>query len=134
MKIKFRISNFRSIKNAELELALTTFLLGPNGAGKSTIYKALKFLGLNLNNHGKVSKTVFNLDANDHLGGYKDIVYENNTNKDIVLNFDIECHYKEFDHYVDYVWFFDQGSENLNDPNDKDLQTDGSRLGNLGYL
>ena len=52
-------------------------------------------------------------------------MYENNTNKDIVLNFDIECHYKEFDHYVDYVWFFDQGSENLNDPNDKDLQTDG---------
>lgn len=39
---RIKISNFRSIKNAEIELNNTTVLIGPNNAGKTAILEAIK--------------------------------------------------------------------------------------------
>jgi putative ATP-dependent endonuclease of the OLD family len=39
---RIKISNFRSIKNAEIELSNTTVLIGPNNAGKTAILEAIK--------------------------------------------------------------------------------------------
>jgi len=41
----FRVSNFRSIENAEFELAPLTILIGPPASGKSNILDALAFAG-----------------------------------------------------------------------------------------
>ena len=43
MQIKrVTISNFRSIKHAEIELGATTVLIGPNNAGKTAILEAIR--------------------------------------------------------------------------------------------
>ena len=39
---RVRISNFRSIRHADIELGTTTVLIGPNNAGKSAILEALR--------------------------------------------------------------------------------------------
>lgn len=39
---RVRISNFRSIRHADIELSATTVLIGPNNAGKSAILEALR--------------------------------------------------------------------------------------------
>ncbi len=43
--MKIKIENFKSIKNAELELAPLTILIGPPASGKSNILDALAFIG-----------------------------------------------------------------------------------------
>ncbi len=46
---KLRVKNFRSIRDAEIELGHLTALVGPNASGKSNLLDALRFVGDALN-------------------------------------------------------------------------------------
>ena len=41
---RFRVQNFKSLKDVEMELAPVNVLIGPNGAGKSAVLQALDFV------------------------------------------------------------------------------------------
>jgi len=43
--LKIKIKNFKSIRNAELELAPLTILIGPPASGKSNILDSIGLLG-----------------------------------------------------------------------------------------
>ena len=73
-RIFFRVKNFKSLKDAELEIKPLTLLFGANGSGKSSFLKALKYLKSNLLNIAKGSELKSNLDLDTNLGDYAEIV------------------------------------------------------------
>jgi len=84
---KIRIKNFKNLEDVEVDFKPLTFLFGPNGSGKSSFLKALKFLHNNIlpiNNFF----TDYNLSYDNNMGSYKNIVSNNDPEKDI--EFEIE--------------------------------------------
>ncbi|HQI40985.1 MAG: hypothetical protein B6D44_06400 [Ignavibacteriales bacterium UTCHB2] len=88
-KILFRVKNFKSLENAEIQLAPLTFLFGPNGSGKSSIFKALKFLHANLFPFSS-DELNFKIDNTTDLNSFEDIVINGNVSKKITMEIEVE--------------------------------------------
>jgi predicted ATPase len=43
--LRLKVSNFRSLRDAEVRLGALNVLVGPNGAGKSSLLDVIAFLG-----------------------------------------------------------------------------------------
>lgn len=87
--IFFRVKNFKSLENAEVQLSPLTFFFGPNGSGKSSLFKALKFLNANLFPL-EAKQLKFKLDEHTDLGSYKEIVINGNTSKRIIMEMEVD--------------------------------------------
>lgn len=70
-----------------------TFLFGPNSSGKSSFLKAMMFLSKNLFplNTGK---TIYKISDDVDLGSYRDIVTNNEVDRNISFEFDLEGKYR----------------------------------------
>ncbi len=88
-KIFFRVKNFKSLENVEIQISPLTFLFGPNGSGKSSLYKALKFLKANLFPLA-AEELKFKLDEETDLLSYKDIVFNGDTAKRITMELELD--------------------------------------------
>ena len=85
---KIRINNFRSLKMDDfIDIKKITLLFGKNGAGKSSFIKAIKFLGHNLF-PAQTGQTIYNLENNIDLGDFKQIVYRNEVDNKIIIDFE----------------------------------------------
>jgi len=85
---KIRIKNFRSIVMEDfIELKPITLLFGKNGAGKSSFIKAIKFLGQNLFPI-TTEQTIYNIDHNIDLGNFRELVFKQNINEEIQINYE----------------------------------------------
>lgn len=82
---KVSISNFRSIKNASLEIAPLTFIYGNNATGKSSVFYALNiFRNIILEPNQEVD-TFFNLGF-ANLGGFKSVVFKHDESQPISIS------------------------------------------------
>lgn len=100
-KINYRVENFRSLEDIEINLKPITLLFGANGSGKSTLIKSILFLKHYLNH-------VYNPDQainpywylNEHaltgseidLVSFADTVTNNDIGREIKIGFKIEAH------------------------------------------
>src|SRR5260221_9122456 len=83
-KLELSVANFRSISNASLELRPITVLTGANGAGKSSFMYALMTLKNLLTNSNQALDNFFNFGFSN-LGGFKEVVLEKETHKQMYL-------------------------------------------------
>jgi len=83
---KIKISNFRSIENAEVELAPLTVLYGPTASGKSSLLYALIVLKNFIINPNQQSDGFFNLGFMN-LGGFDNCVFNHEKEKSIDIRF-----------------------------------------------
>ena len=92
--IKFRIKNFRSLKDIEIFLKPNIFLFGSNGSGKSSLLKAVSFFSnyvFNVLNYNLLYtdpyvylvKSALKLNEYSIFNSYGDIVNNNDTSKKI---------------------------------------------------
>ncbi len=86
---KVKIYNFRSIENAELEIAPLTVLYGPTASGKSSLLYALIVLKNFIINPLQRSDNFFNLGFID-LGGFENCVFNRDKEKSIDIYFSCE--------------------------------------------
>lgn len=86
---KIKISNFRSIENAEVEIAPLTVLYGPTASGKSSLLYALIVLKNFIINPNQQSDGFFNLGFMN-LGGFDNCVFNHEEEKAIVIYFSID--------------------------------------------
>ncbi|MDI6734677.1 MAG: AAA family ATPase [bacterium] len=86
---KIKISNFRSIENAEVEIVPLTILYGPTASGKSSLLYALIVLKNFITNPNQQSDGFFNLGFMN-LGGFDNCVFNQKKEKsiDIHISFD----------------------------------------------
>lgn len=84
--IKFRIENFRSIRELELDIAPLTILYGANGSGKSSLLYSLFTLKKIVLDTNKDISYFHNL-LFTSLGPYEEVVY--NHRKDLKIGFQI---------------------------------------------
>jgi len=84
-----KIRNFRSIKSAELDIAPLTLFYGPNGSGKSSILYTLHVMKRVALNPSENLDNFFNLGFSN-LGGFEQVVYDHNTDKNIEIAIKIE--------------------------------------------
>lgn len=82
--MKLRIANFRSIREAELDLAPITVVYGANGAGKSSLLYALLALRNVLLNPNQSADGFFNLSFLN-LGGFEAVAFDHALEKEIRL-------------------------------------------------
>lgn len=93
---KIRIKNFRSIViDNFIEIKPITLFFGKNGSGKSSFIKAIKFLNQNLSPL-TTGHTIYDLDHDIDLGNFKEIAFQQNTDKKI------EIDYEEFRDNINY--------------------------------
>jgi len=82
--MKYKINNFRSIKDQEIEIAPITLLYGPNSAGKSSLmYSLLTAKNIVLNPNQNLTG-FFNYNF-VNLGGFEAIVFDHQKDKNIEL-------------------------------------------------
>lgn len=95
--LKLKIKNFRSIKNAEMDIAPLTVLYGPNGSGKSSILYSLQVLKRVVLNPSQSLDEFFNLGFSN-LGGFEQVVYDHDQERNIgiVISPDNEIEYGVF--------------------------------------
>lgn len=86
---KIKISNFRSIENAEVEVAPLTVLYGPTASGKSSLFYALVVLKNFIINPNQQSDGFFNLGFMN-LGGFDNCVFNQDKEKSIKISFSID--------------------------------------------
>jgi len=89
MITKIKISNFRSIKNAKVELAPLTLLYGPTASGKSSLLYALIVLKNFIINPNQQSDGFFNLGFMN-LGGFDTCVFNQEKEKSIEICFSLD--------------------------------------------
>ncbi len=96
MKTLYRIKNFRSIENAEVELKPLTFLFGPNGSGKSSFIKSLLFFRRQFELEYGGSR--YKISKNVNLLNYEQTVFRNDITKDISLEIEVKLSPSDFMH------------------------------------
>ena len=82
--MRFKIKNFRSIKEQEIELAPITVVYGPNGSGKSSLLYALLTLKNVVLNPNQNTNGFFNY-AFANLGNFEAVVFDHQTRNEIEL-------------------------------------------------
>mgnify|MGYP001588246715 CR=1 FL=1 len=95
----FNVENFRSVKEAKLELAPITFIYGHNAAGKSSIFYALNIARNILFNSAQPPDAFFKLGFFD-LGGFQQVVYRHNESLPITLNFASKIGNNKFNYQI----------------------------------
>ena len=80
-----KISNFRSIKDASIDLAPITFVYGNNATGKSSIFYALNVLRNVLINPNQTVDSFFNLGF-VNMGGFKQVVFKHDESQPISIS------------------------------------------------
>jgi len=85
----FRVKNFKSLKDVEIELKPITLLFGSNGSGKSSLLKAIKFLRSNIESFSNNEEVKFSLDEHTNLGSYSDTVTNGNLSNRISMEIEI---------------------------------------------
>lgn len=85
---KLKVKNFRSLKEAEINLAPITLLYGPNGSGKSSILYATFIFKNIIQNPNQSVDTFFNL-LFANLGGFEQVVHLHNPNEKIEIELNI---------------------------------------------
>jgi len=98
--MKLGIRNFRSIKQADLDLAPITVLYGPNGAGKSSLIYALLTLRNMIINPNREMVTFFNYGF-ANLGDFAGVVFDHRMQEEIEVTIEIP-HSKNKDEWVSY--------------------------------
>ena len=83
---KVKINNFRSIENAEVEIAPLTVLYGPTASGKSSLLYALLVLKNFIIDPNQQSDGFFNLGFMN-LGGFENCVFNHDKEKSIDIYF-----------------------------------------------
>ncbi|MDQ3022130.1 MAG: AAA family ATPase [Bacteroidota bacterium] len=136
---KIKINNFKNLEDVEIEVKPLTFLFGPNGSGKSSFIKALMFLQENIfpiNN----SLTHYKLKSGINLDSYKEIITNNDCEKDLVYEIKLKGKYNFVDDRVfdlesnsDYFQYIKDGDlfflvENFLNELEKENYFNGSRL------
>jgi predicted ATPase len=96
--LRFKIKNFRSVAEGDLEIKPITVLTGANGAGKSSFMYGIMALRNILGNANQPADNFFNLGF-VNLGGIKEVVSGKNTRKPIELG----CYYSDSDEESSYV-------------------------------
>jgi len=97
--MKLRISNFRSIRQQELELAPLTLVYGPNGAGKSSLLYALPTMKNIILNPNQNPNGFFNyLFAN--LGSFESLVYNHDMKNEMSFSIGIAANKAEIDYGI----------------------------------
>ncbi|MGB9772668.1 MAG: AAA family ATPase [Bacteroidota bacterium] len=86
---KIKISNFRSIENAEVEIAPLTVLYGPTASGKSSLLYALIVLKNFIINPNQQSDGFFNLGFMN-LGGFDNCVFNQDKERSIDIRFSVD--------------------------------------------
>lgn len=86
---KIKISNFRSIKSAEVEIAPLTVLYGPTASGKSSLLYALIVFKNFIINPNQQSDGFFNLGFLN-LGGFDNCVFNQEKEKSIDIHFSLD--------------------------------------------
>ncbi len=80
-----KIKNFRSIEDAEINLAPITVFYGPTGAGKSTVLYALAALRNFILNPNQNADGFFNLGFQG-LGGFEQCVFNHDVNRKLLIS------------------------------------------------
>lgn len=86
---RIKISNFRSVENAEVELAPLTVLYGPAASGKSSLLYSLIVLKNFIINPNQQSDGFFNLGF-INLGGFDNCVFNQDKERAIDISFYID--------------------------------------------
>ena len=70
---KIKLKNFKSIREAEIEIKPLTLIYGPNSSGKSSILKAMSFMRKSVKLSDALLQPVFRTE-DLRLGDFKNIV------------------------------------------------------------
>ncbi|MBK7380319.1 MAG: DUF3696 domain-containing protein [Ignavibacteriales bacterium] len=96
-KLKFKVQNFRNLKDVEIEIKPITLLFGKNGSGKSSFLKSYFFFHKNcipypMNAMSPEAPIKFYLNDNIHLGSFTEICGLGKENKkSLILKFSFEA-------------------------------------------
>lgn len=112
MKItKILLTNFRSFQNTQtIELAPVTLLFGPNSVGKSSVLMALAYVQQILK-HGHCNPQKLEALGNKKIGGFRSLVFGQNTKSSIKIRLEFESGSTPF---IDYDSGLDEMSNYLN--------------------
>jgi AAA15 family ATPase/GTPase len=88
------VKNFRSIKDAEIELGIFTVLNGENNSGKSSFLYALQVMKNIVSNPNQTVDELLNLHFLN-LGGINETVFQKQNDKEIRLSLHNSLHYYE---------------------------------------
>lgn len=86
---KIKLKNFRSIENAEIEIAPLTIFYGPAGSGKSSVLYSLVVLKNFVSNPAQKSDGFFDLGFTN-LGGFKECVFNHERERRIEIHFSLD--------------------------------------------
>lgn len=96
---KIKLENFRSFKAAQtIELAPVTLLFGPNSVGKSSVLMALAYIGQILG-HGHCDPQHLDALGRRAIGGFRALVYGQDTARSIRIRLDFESGLTPFSYY-----------------------------------
>lgn len=96
---KITLENFRSFKTAQtIELAPVTLLFGPNSVGKSSILMALAYIRQILS-HGHCDPQHLDALGRRAIGGFRALVYGQDTERSIRIRLDFESGIMPFSYY-----------------------------------
>ncbi|MCK4231961.1 AAA family ATPase [candidate division WOR-3 bacterium] len=91
------VRNFKSLKEADIEVKPLTILLGPNCSGKSSLTQALLLMRQTIEDKDEQASLVFRGPYKD-LGSYTDLVYRHDTeNNQLVLKLTLSTEIKLYD-------------------------------------
>lgn len=86
---KIKLQNFRSIENAEIEIAPLTIFYGPAGSGRSSVLYSLIVLKNFVSNPAQRADGFFDLGFM-HLGSFKECVFNHDLEREIGLYFSLD--------------------------------------------
>ena len=101
---KIRIQNFKNLEDITIDVKPINLLFGANGTGKSSLMQAMMFLWKNIVPLN-TNETIYQISDTTNLISYKDIVTDNDVEKDIIFELffngeftfpKIELHDREF--------------------------------------
>ena len=87
-----QLKNFRSIREASVEIAPLTVVYGPNGAGKSSLIYGLLTLKGFLTNPNQNIPSLFNYPTMS-LGAFEEVVWNHDIEKRISVELSVSYHW-----------------------------------------
>ncbi|MDP3697140.1 MAG: AAA family ATPase, partial [Candidatus Taylorbacteria bacterium] len=94
-----KASNFRSLKDANIDFAPLTFVYGNNAAGKSSIFYAFNVLRNILVNPNQPTDSFFDLGF-ANLGSFNDVVFRHDVNNPISISVSAKIDKVSFDYGI----------------------------------
>ena len=89
------LQNFRSIRDARVEIAPLTVVYGPNGSGKSSLIYGLLTLKNFLTNPSQNLSSLFSYPSIS-LGGWQEVVHRHAVDKNVSLSIGFSNHEANF--------------------------------------